>query len=76
MWHQTFDISQEPHITPIPIPIVYKDEQEMWYGNSGSEIVPHPQPGVPDTQGVQSEGQAGVVVEEPAEAIAPGAPEF
>ena len=35
-----------------------------------SEIVPHPQLGVPNIQGVQSEGHVGVVVEEPTEAVA------
>ena len=39
-------------------------------------MVPHPQLGVPDIQGIQGEGQAGVVVEEPIEAIALGVAEF
>ena len=38
--------------------------------------MPHPQPGVLDIQGVQSEGQVGVVVEELVEAIMLGAAEF
>ena len=48
----------------------------MLNGNSGLEIVPHPQLGVLDIQGVQGEGQVGLVVEELVEAVAPGAAEF
>ena len=48
----------------------------MLNGNGGSAIVPHPQPSVPDIQGVQSEGQAEGVVEEPVEVVAPSATEF
>ena len=48
----------------------------MLNGDGGSAIVPHPQPGVSDIQGVQSEGQVEGVVEEPAEVVAPGAAEF
>ena len=43
----------------------------MLNGNSGSEIVPHPQLGAPNIQGVQGEGQVGVVVKEPTKAVAP-----
>ena len=39
-------------------------------------MVPHPQPSVADIQGVQGEGQTGVVVEESTEAVAPSAAEF
>ena len=45
-----------------------------WKG--GSAIVPHPQPSVPDIQGVQSGGQVEGVVEESVEVGAPGAAEF
>ena len=69
-------MSQEQQITPIPGPTVYEDEQEMLNGNGGSAMVPHPQPGVPDIQGVQREGQVEGVVEEPAEVGAPSAAEF
>ena len=55
--YPTTNMSQEPQITPVPGPTVYEDEQEMLNGNGGSAIVPHPQPGVPDIQGVQREGQ-------------------
>ena len=48
----------------------------MLNGHSGLEIVPHPQLGVPDIQGAQGEGQAGVVVEESTEAVAPSTAEF
>ena len=41
---------------------MYEDEQEMLNGNSGSEMVPQPQPSVLDIQGVQSKGQVGLVV--------------
>ena len=57
-------MSQEQKITPVPGPTVYEDEQEMLNENGGSAIVPHPQPGVPDIQGVQREGQVEGVVEE------------
>ena len=67
---------QEEQIAPVPIPTIYKDEQEMLNGNSGLEMVQHPQLGVSDIQGVQGEGQAGVVVEEPTEVAAPSAAEF
>ena len=66
-------MSQEQQVTPIPIPTMYEDEQEMLNGNNGLEMVPYPQPGVPDIQGVQGEGQARVVVEEPTEVVALGA---
>ena len=69
-------MSQEQQITPIPSPIVYEDEQETLNGNGGSAIVPHPQLGVPDIQGVHNEGQVEGVVEEPVEVGAPGAAEF
>ena len=48
----------------------------MLNGNSGSVIVPQPQLGVLDIQGVQSGGQARVAVDEPFEAVVPGAGEF
>ena len=48
----------------------------MLNGNGGSTIVPHPQPGVPDIQGIHSKGQVGGVVEEPTEVVAPNAVEF
>ena len=48
----------------------------MFNGNGGSAIVPHLQPGVLDIQGVQSEGQVGVMVEEPVEAVASSAAKF
>ena len=48
----------------------------MLNGNNGLEMVPHPELGVPDIQGVQGEGQVGIVVEEPAKAVAPGVVEF
>ena len=38
--------------------------------------MPHPQPGVPDIQGVQSEGCVDGVMEEPVEIGAPGVAEF
>ena len=69
-------MSQEQQITPVLGPTIYEDEQEMLNGNEGSTIVPHPQPGVPDIQGVQNEGQVDGVVEEPAEVGAPSAAEF
>ena len=69
-------MSQEQQITPVPGPTVYDDEQEMLNGNGGSAMVPHPQPGVPDIQGVQREGQVEGVVEEPTEVGAPSAAEF
>ena len=69
-------MSQEQQIAPVPIPTIYEDEQEMLNGNGGSTIVPHPQLGVPDIKGVQSEGQVEGVVEEPTEVVAPGAAEF
>ena len=69
-------MSQEQQITPIPGPTVYEDEQEMLNRNGGSVTVPHPQLGVPDIQGVQSEGQVEGVVEEPAEVVELGAAEF
>ena len=47
----------------------------MLNGNGGSELVPQPQLGMP-IQGVQDEGQVGVRVEEPFEAVIPGAVEF
>ena len=74
--YPTTSMSQEQQITPIPGPTVYEDEQEMLNGNRGSAIEPHPQPGVPDIQGVQREGQVEGVVEEPAEVGAPSAAEF
>ena len=69
-------MSQEQQITPIPGSTMYEHEQEMLNGNGGLAIVPHPQPGVPDIQGVQSEGQVEGVVEELAEVGAPGVAEF
>ena len=69
-------MSQEQQITPIPCPTVYEDEREMLKGNGGSAMVPHPQLGVPDIQGVQREGQVEDVVEELAEVGAPNAAEF
>ena len=48
----------------------------MLNGNGGSAIVPHPQLGVPDIQGVQREGQVEGLVEELAEVGAPSAVEF
>ena len=74
--YPTTSMSQEQQITPVPSPTVYDDEQEMLNGNGGSAIVPHPQLGVPDIQGVQREGQVEGVVEEPAEVGAPSAAEF
>ena len=47
----------------------------MLNGNNGSELVPQPQPGMP-IQGVQEEGQVGVIVEELAETMVTGATEF
>ena len=47
----------------------------MLNGNNGSELVPQPQPGMP-VQGVQEEGQVGIIVEELAEAMVPGATKF
>ena len=69
-------MSQEQQITSIPGLTMYEDKQDMLNGNGGSTIVPHPQPGVPDIQGVQREGQVEGVVEEPAEVGAPSAAEF
>ena len=69
-------MSQEQQITPVPGPTVYDDEQEMLNGNGGSAMVPHPQPGVPDIQGAQRDGQVEGVVEEPIEVGAPSAAEF
>ena len=69
-------MSQEQQITPVPNPTVYEDEQEMLNGNGRSAIVPYPQPGVPDIQGVQREGQVEGVMEEPAGVGAPSAAEF
>ena len=69
-------MSQEQQITPIPGPTVYEDEQEMLNGNGGSTVVPHPQLGGPNIQGVQREGQVEAVVEEVAEVGAPSAAEF
>ena len=54
--YPTTNMSQEQQITPPPGPTVYEDEQEMLNGNGETAIVPHPQPGVPDIQGVQREG--------------------
>ena len=34
------EMSQHQHIIPVPIPIVYEDEQEMLNGNG--ELMPHP----------------------------------
>ena len=68
-------MSQEELINPIPIPTVYTNEQEMLNGNGGSELVTEPQLGMV-VQGVQEEGQVGVIVEEPAETMVPNAPEF
>ena len=48
----------------------------MLNGNGGSAIMPHPQPGVPDIQGVQSEVQVEGVVKELAEVVVPSAAEF
>ena len=47
----------------------------MLNGNGGSELVPQPIPGMP-IQGVQDEGQVGVRVEEPSEAVILGVAEF
>ena len=69
-------MSQELQIAPVPVPTSYEDKQEMLNGNSGLEMVPHPQLGVPNIQGAQGEGQVGVVAEELAEAVAPGVAEF
>ena len=74
--YPTTSMSHEQQITPVPGLTVYKDEQEMLNGNGGSAIVPHPQPRVPDTQGVQREGQVEGVAEEPVEFGAPSAAEF
>ena len=38
--------------------------------------MPHPQPGVPDIQGVQSEGHVEGVVKKLAKVVVPGAAEF
>ena len=48
----------------------------MLNGNGGSATVPHPQPGVPDIQGVQSKGQVEGVVEEPIDVVAPSVAKF
>ena len=48
MCYQILKVSQEQQIALVPIPTIYEDEQEMLNGNSGSEIVPHHQPDVPD----------------------------
>ena len=42
MYYQILKMSQEEQIAPIPIPIVYEDEQEMLHEKSRSEILPHP----------------------------------
>ena len=68
-------MSQEEQINPVPIPTIYTDEQEMLNGNGGSELVPQTQFGML-IQGVQEEGQVGVIVEEPAETMVPSAPKF
>ena len=68
-------MSQQEQITPVPISTVYKDEQEMLNGNGGSKLVPQSQPGMP-IQGVQDEGQVGVIVEKPSEVVIPSAAEF
>ena len=54
-------MSQGQQIALIPIPIVYKDEQEILNGNG----MPHTQPGVSLLEGVLQAGQARVAVEEP-----------
>ena len=51
--YPSISMSQEQQIMPVLGPTVYEDEQEMLNGNGGSAIMPHPQPGVPDIQGVQ-----------------------
>ena len=76
VYYHILSMSQKQQITPVPVPIVYEDKQEMLNGNSGLEIVPHPQPSVPDIKGVQCEGEVGAMDEEPTEAIVPGAIEF
>ena len=48
-------MTQEEQITPVPIPAIYEDEQEMLNGSSESELVLQPQLGMP-VQGVQEEG--------------------
>ena len=68
-------MSQEEQINPVPIPTIYANEQEMLNENSGSELVPQPQPSML-VQGVQEEGQVGVIVEEPAQTMVSGAAEF
>ena len=68
-------MSQEEQINPIPISAVYTNEPEMPNWNGGSELVSQPQLGMP-VQGVKEEGQVGIIVEEPDEAMIPGATEF
>ena len=60
-------MSQDQKTTPIPIPTIYEDEQEMLNGNG--EPMPHPQPGIPLLEGVPQGDQAKVVVQEPSEAV-------
>ena len=69
-------MSQEQQITPVPSPTMYEGEPKMLNGNGGLAIVPHPQLGVLNIQGAQSEGQVEGVVEEPADVGATGAAEF
>ena len=56
-------MSQDQRLTPIPIPTIYEDEQEMLNGNG--EPMPGPQPSIPLLEGVPHGDQAEVVVQEP-----------
>ena len=60
-------MSQDQRLTPIPIPTIYEDEQEMLNGNV--EPMPRPQPSIPLLEGVPQGDQAEVVVQEPSEAV-------
>ena len=68
-------MSQEEQINTVLVPTIYIDDQEMLKGNGGSELVPQPQLGMP-IQGVQDEGQDGVCIEEPFEAVILDAAKF
>ena len=68
-------MSQEAQINPVPIPTIYTNEQEMLNENGGSKLVPQPQPSML-VQGVQEEGQVGVIVEGKIETMVPSATKF
>ena len=60
-------MSQDQKTTPIPIPTIYEDEQEML--NRNGEPVSHPQPHILLLEGVPQEDQPRVLVQELSEAV-------